>query len=231
MSTAQQTTILEKIRSRGYWRVIVRPTKFVEHHVPYLELYSTVERCSVRLRGWDYPHIDQKQEPQQGRDWVGQEHDWNHYVEAWRMYQSGQFVHLCGLQEDWRDQSRLSPAVPGWRPLAELRYRGTVFRLLEIFEFAARMAQSPAGAPGMRVEIALNGLAGRSLDTSDFGGKPLEEFHTRCPDWKHVWEGPQIEMMAEPRRLAASAARDLLDRFGLSISLDMLTRVQETVRR
>ena len=34
MSTLQTTTVLDKVRSRGYWRVVIRPTAFQERRVP-----------------------------------------------------------------------------------------------------------------------------------------------------------------------------------------------------
>ena len=65
MSTVQETTVLNKIRSRGYWRVVIRPTTFQEHRVPrYADLFPIIEKNSVQLRGWDYPHIDRSQPPQ-----------------------------------------------------------------------------------------------------------------------------------------------------------------------
>ena len=72
MSVTQAQTILSKIRERGYWRVVIRPTSFEEKHIPeYSELFRIVERNAVRLAGWDYPHIDYKSQPERGNDWVG----------------------------------------------------------------------------------------------------------------------------------------------------------------
>lgn len=52
MSIAQEQAILDKIRTRGYWRVVIRPTSFDEDHIPdYADLFRIVEKNSVRLRG------------------------------------------------------------------------------------------------------------------------------------------------------------------------------------
>ena len=61
MSPRQQT-VLEKIRARGHWRVVIRPTTFEGSHIPsYSDLFPIVEKNAVRIRGWGYPH-DRPQE-------------------------------------------------------------------------------------------------------------------------------------------------------------------------
>jgi len=54
MSVTQEQTRLSKIRERGYWRVVIRPTFFEEKHIPeYSELFRIIEGKSVRLRVWN----------------------------------------------------------------------------------------------------------------------------------------------------------------------------------
>ncbi|MGH7807080.1 MAG: hypothetical protein ACRENT_03215, partial [Thermodesulfobacteriota bacterium] len=156
--------ILDKIRSRGYWRVVIYPTRFIKDRIsPITVLYPLVEKTSVQLRGWDFPHVDRKQDPHIDLDWISQEVDWNHSVEVWRFYQSGQFIHYAGIGSDWRDQSGLWPADKGWTPGALLGIVHTVFRFTEIFEFASRLALTDAGDEQMHIEVTLSGLQGRKL--------------------------------------------------------------------
>ena len=64
MSVAQEQTILDKIRTRGYWRVVVRPVFFERNHMPnYSELFPIIAKNSVQRRGWGYPHVDQRNPP------------------------------------------------------------------------------------------------------------------------------------------------------------------------
>ena len=75
MSTAQSTTVLDKIRSRGHWSVVIRPATFDASRVGYSDLFSIIDRNSVRFRGWDYPHVDRGNPPHRGPDWIEQEFD------------------------------------------------------------------------------------------------------------------------------------------------------------
>ncbi len=78
-------TLLEKIKSRGHWRVVIRPGRFVEKRIQEIStLYPIIEKTSVNLRGWDFPHVDTHPNPKIDVDWVGQESEWEQFLEIWR---------------------------------------------------------------------------------------------------------------------------------------------------
>ncbi|MGP0065908.1 MAG: hypothetical protein ACLQGP_20175 [Isosphaeraceae bacterium] len=236
MSVAQEQTVLDKIRTRGYWRVVIRPKTFEKKHIripDHDELFLIVGRNSVRLREWGYPHIDYKSQPLRGADWVGQGFECQHEIEVWRLYMSGQFVHFFALAGEWRDQSKVWPRDPRWKAGRFMYYVQTLYSFVEILEFAARLALSPAGAALMHVEIDIEGLQGRHLDEPDppFQGTFSRDYTIDSPNWNYCWEGTQTELIAEPRELAAVAAQDLFARFGLDLSLETLARVQARIGR
>jgi hypothetical protein len=100
--------LADEIRSRGHWQIIIRPEAFDAARISDVSaLYPIVQQTSVQLRGWDFPHVDRREQPTIDLDWVGQDTRWNHHFEIWRLYQSGQFIDLCGFKDDWRDQSHL----------------------------------------------------------------------------------------------------------------------------
>lgn len=232
IAQAEAAPVLDKIRTRGYWRVVIRPSSFRKNHLPnYRDLFPIIQKNSVQLRGWDYPHIDQQNPPRRGPDWVGQESEWDHKLEVWRFHQSGQFVHYFAMAGEWRDRSEMWPAEPGWEPGLDLYYVSTIYSLVEIFEFAARLALSPAGAGSMRVDIDVHRLQGRTLVSMDARIPVWGSYRADVLDWGHRWEGSQTELIALPRELAAKAAQDLFDRFGFEVGLGVLTEIQATLRR
>ena len=198
MSVTQEQSTLARIRERGYWRVVIRPTSFDEKHIPcYADVFPIVAKHSVRFRGWDYPHVDPGQPPLRGRDWVGQECDWEDEVETWRLYQSGQFIHYFAIAGEWRDRSAIVwPAEPGWTPGERLYYVTSIFSFLEIFEFAARLAQSPAGSPRMHVAVDLRNVNGRRLIAEDSDVVLHGDYRSDMESWTHVWEGTQPDLIA-----------------------------------
>ena len=230
MSTIQETTILGKLRSWGYWRVVIRPTTFqVKRIARFDDLLPIVDRNSVQLRGWDYPHVDRSRPPLRGADWVGQEYDCEDQIEVWRFYQSGLFLHYFAIAGDWRDLSTFLPAEPGWAPLRDIDYLETIYKFVEIFEFATRLALSPAGASPMHVEIDLEHLENRRLVTTSRDIVLRGEYCTQMPRWNHRWEGSQTDLIARPRELAALAAQEFFARFGLNVTLASLSELQQRI--
>lgn len=225
--------LAEKIRSRGYWRVVIRPQDFRRDRVENIaRLFPLVRDASVQLRGWDFPHIDLKRPPRIDREWVGQEYDWEHYVEGWRMCRSGQFLFLGGIPEDWRDQSSLWPPDGSWRPVTRLPAVDALYSYTEVFEFAARLALTEAGSDWMRVEITVSGLRGRSLAAdpqSDFSSLPAAE--ATVDELPLVYDVSREDLVARPREFAAGASAELFRRFNVDPPQDLLRGMQEDLRR
>jgi len=227
------TDLISKIRSRGHWRVIVRPAAFKGDRVGEIgSLLPLVERSSVSLRGWDFPHIDRRKQPHIDVDWVGQELDWEHHVELWRLYQSGQFVHIGGMWEDWRDQSSLWPPDRTWKAGNRLGVIDTTFRFIEIFEFAARLCQTEAGDERVRISVTLSGLKGRTLVLDSPYRIPfLEEYKAGIAELPYEVELSRADLIAAPREHALEPTARLFARFGWNAGRDMLKGLQAELDR
>jgi len=153
---------MEKIRSTGYWRVNIRPTKFEEFRIGSLDrCWELMESCRVYLRGWDYPAVSEK-EKSFGEGWIQSGADFRSMVELWRFYQSGQFIHYFSCMEDYRmnEVPRMFRPKKGSRGLGIL---STLYRGTEIFEFAARLAQKEVLWPRLQISIKLAGMKEREL--------------------------------------------------------------------
>lgn len=226
------TPIVEKIRSRGFWQVIIRPVKYKGDRVKFTILLPLIEKTSIQLRGWDFPHIDTINPIQKDIKWIGQECDWGHFVESWRFYQSGQFVHVGGIWQDWRDQSEFWPGGKDWKPGALLDVANTVFHFSEIFEFAARLAFTEAGDDLIHIEIKLHGLGGRLLWTDDPRRMPLSRHYTATIDeFPCTSDVSRTELIANPNNLALPHVQQLFARFGWEPSLEHLKMFQPKARQ
>ena len=83
----------------------------------------------------------------------------------------------------------------------------------------------------MHVAVDLCNLSGRRLIAEDSDVVLYGDYRNDMESWTHAWEGTQPDLIAQPRELAALAARELFLRFGLNLSTDILTRIQERIRR
>src|SRR5688500_17704073 len=88
------------VRSGPYWRIRLRPAEYKPDRLSLPECESIVDARQVRLRGWYYPHVTHRAEAwERGEDFVANHVAFGGHIEYWRMYQSGQFVHLLGVRE------------------------------------------------------------------------------------------------------------------------------------
>jgi len=222
--------LLNKIRSRGYWKVVIHPATFIENRVNDIaNLYPILEKTSVQLRGWDFPHLDAKRELHIDSDWIGQEIEWEHYLQLWRFYQSGQFVHFSGMTEDWVKESGLLSPHYDWSPGQYLSVKSALFQYSEVFEFAARLALTEAGDEGMHIEVTVSGLDGRELRLEGYNRMPFVPGRYKATIQKLPYKVDlsRVQLVTEQRELALKPAVGLFKRFGWNASLEVLRDMQD----
>ena len=212
--------LLDDIRSRGYWKIIVHPSQFVPDRVAQIsDLYPILNRTSVQLRGWDFPHLSASVERTTGTDWIEGHYVRKPFLEVWRFYQSGQFVDISSVPYDWEESDRGRI----------INVADCVYRLTEVFEFAARLALTKAGGHFMHIEITHKNLAGRKLDfkgTRNVGNGLISD----SDDYFFEQDVSQIELITEPLELAFKPAVKLFRQFGWEPHLDLLREIQSQLR-
>ena len=214
--------LLEKIRSRGYWKVIIRPATFVEKRVADRSaLLPILEKTSVDLKGWSFPHIDSFQRLDTGSDWIGQELSWDSINELWRFYQSGQFVHYFGMPEDWNGHDNQMLGV------ADI-----VLRFTEIFEFAARLAFADVIDDVTRMEITVANVGERLLKLREYGFEKAT-WIPRANESEMLYKKDlsRSELVAETRELSLDPALELLRRFQWNPGIDIVRDFQGELLR
>lgn len=232
-------TITEKIKSRGYWSVRIRPEIYEPDQALTLErLQAAVTASSVNVRGWDLPHISFNDQFTRMPDFVEQGTDWAHYIELWRAYRSKQFAFIKAMPEDWFDQQEtaiLFQPPADWKPRTLLYLEDTVFRLAEIFEFASRWATTLNLGGSLVVEIQLEGLAGRELRTDGARRMPFR-IAKKCeaPRWTLSLREPSIpiaDLVSSTRDLAAGAAASLFELFHWDVRPEAIREIQMELPR
>jgi hypothetical protein len=203
-------TILEKIKTFGYWEVVIRPTRFDEQKaVPPMDLEKIAHGSQVRMRGWPFP-IDQKDGASIFQDYIAGEIDWRNHVETWRFFRSGMFVWFKANPWDLLILMEQPPSISsGKKPGKTVSVGDSVYRFCEIFEFASRISLSAAGAEEMTIQVTCHGLTGRHLvHNHDYPGRECE-----TASWKFEQNYPRPKLVAEGRSLALAAAADLFQMF------------------
>jgi len=159
--------VLQKIKSHGYWFVVIRPLRFEKERIKSLdECRALVRENAISLRGWNYPHYSE--EIRNGIDYIECATDRQEKKELWRMYQSGQFAHLFACNEDWwRESSWVPEHFKRYDPDTILDFVSTLYRITEIYEFASRLAAKNLFRDGLKLTIELRNMKNRQMITTD----------------------------------------------------------------
>jgi hypothetical protein len=203
------------IRSRGYWRVQLRPNAFNEKRVSSLaELERAIERAHVELRGWDYPHVPRQID--RHADFIEGTVNFERHQEVWRLYQSAQFVHLFAMTEDWMNDPRAGWSSGPIQPGKLLEVTSTLWTFTEMFLFFARLVEALTLGPEVVVAYRLIGLGGRQLQTLDPRRMPLHEWRKAADDLKEFGQEltlPVSKLIASSSEIAVDQALMLYERF------------------
>jgi hypothetical protein len=211
---------LDRIRSRGYWRINFQPLLLLEEKLSLGECRDAVERNAVKVRGWQYPYVPVKNDDQQGslpsgeflEAWI----DWWNHIEYWRLYRSHQFLHYLALREDWFAESdwekdKAKVITPG-QALGTAR---TIWQITEIFEFLSRLGRGGFYPSGAIISLSLENTEGRQLWVDDPQRMPfLDEKKTGAARIEIKREMSSTDFSTEGAEIARSVLTELFDHFG-----------------
>lgn len=230
-----QDGLIERIKSRGYWRINFQPKKLIPEKLPLAQCKNFVEQNSVRLRGWDYPHIPVRSDDHGGQLPSGEFYEawtnwWNH-IEFWRMYRSRQYLHYLALREDWFEESDWARGLAEQvKPGQRLGTGGTIYQITEIFEFVSRLGRNDCYPDGVFVNISLENTKGRELWIDDPNRMsfsfPRQTGAERIEIRRELSTSDYVLNTSE---MAISVIVELFDQFGWeNVSTENIRRDQQT---
>ena len=226
--------LLNKIQSKGYWRVEITPKKFEKLRIDTLSnTQELVKACVVTLRGWDYPHWNQ-QNVKNREDWVESWEDWTEYIEYWRFYRSAKFVHLFALHEDHMNMEKVLPIRFPPRPkhAGYLSFVSATFQITEIFEFAARLASKGVFSGEVFISIGLHNIEDHQLISFE-ANRWLEDNYVYDNDSPIIIEKeyPEQDLLEKGDELARDYVIEIFEQFQWNNpSRQMLSEDQKKLR-
>lgn len=213
--------IVNKIKTKGYWIINIHPSEYKEKLVTSRSTVKDVVRNAVvELRGWDYPHFsDRDGGPKIIDNGIEQSIDWENHIEFWRMTQSLNFLHILALREDWLDSIDYRNM---WSRGDELKDKkilgvlGTLYTIVEIFEFSKRLIRQDLFTGKVLINIQLHDVNDRQLYVDSYNRVPFsfdrKSSSTKPWVWEKEYELTDIANNAEA--LSLEAFLDLIDLFG-----------------
>ena len=217
--------ILKQIRSRGFWEVKIQPVEFREDRIPTLtKCKDIVREAVVHITGWQYPYYGPGEQPQLFQEFIQQTCDWKFFLELWRYYRSGQFIHFFAVREDWPE---LSPSGTRASETGEVLWiEPAVYSLTEIYEFASRLAARGLLGDDCQISISLHGMKSRSLIWFN-GMRVLRQDCRSVMDSIVLKESiPTTKLLAASPELAVEQATGLFHRFNWDLQPQTIKQLQ-----
>ena len=213
--------VLDKIRKRGYWNVIIRPSNFSQYLIPNVsDLSQIIGKATVTFSYDEFPIMGFKPSPP-GQDWIKVDVEDLATLAQWQFFQSGLFISTFGITEDWFEYS-LSEQHKTIKPGTILLIERVLLRAKQIFSFAANLALNETYNRGsdIHVEINLTKLTERSLIS--FGKfNPAFYLHMAKPvSDQYTWSKDiaRSDLISSPMDFALDLAENIFIRFNVEFS-------------
>lgn len=218
--------IAEKILSRGYWRVIIRPIKYDPELIESLGMIrEIVKKNTLHLKGWDYPHTNEERLIN-GQNHVETFEDFSIYKEFWRFNQSGQFLHLFGMHDDWQEEF-ISLTGQKSKPLdfKRIAIESILTAVTEVFEFASRLTLNGV-YKDVHIEITLHNNKDRMLYS--WNKRHLSRnYISSIPSIRWKQNISKQDLIGNSSKLALEVALYIYERFNYSTSPEIFKSEQE----
>lgn len=217
MTVSVQNKILEKLKSRGYFRIELRPTKFTKDTFTLTECKEIIEKNQVRLRGWYFPHIGKTN----GDFYNADDHivgfvDTSRHYDIFKMFRSGQFVYYLNFWEDWIQHEPYGYNVEFREGVIRPNVKEvimTLYTITEIFLFASRLASSNFPDKTMHVSIELKNCENRALILDQFGRSLHDTYTCKIPEFKIEKDIPLENIMTDYASLALDTTFKIFEQF------------------
>jgi len=224
--------IIEKIKSRGYWRINFRPMIYKERLSPLSKCKDIVKKNVIQLRGWDYPHFPRRKDDNisldPGNNYYEGRVDWRIHKEFWRMYQSGQFINYRGLWEDWHDEDKFSSPELKILKMVNLGVLHTIYQITEIYEFLLGLVKEGIYKEGLELSIILCNTENRELWLDKPGRVPFmgkKNAKAKCIPYSAKYT--EIETIENSNELAIVTILHFFEKFGWEPSKDLIRKDQQ----
>lgn len=228
--------MVDLIRTRGYWRINFRPERFTHQFNSAADCLRVVESCAVRIRGWEYPAIlkgSRSVKELYADDGYAQEIRLGNFLEFWKLFRTGQFIHYAALAEDWFENTSqpVGPPPDMIQPNTRLSFEEAIYRVAEIYEFLARLVGAGLYEGSVGVRIELHNLKGREIWIQSRHRGHFPHPHTTAGSAVVLDERLEVgKVVANPSAFAAAHLQRIFRSFGFSPSLEQMNAEVERAR-
>ncbi len=193
----------EKIIQKAHWRVNYRPSIYEKERISNSKAaFDLVRKSLVHRRGWNYPYVSEDNVEQiREMEYVASGCDWGGFVEYWRLYYSGQFVHLFAPRENVMYDKPEYIDIPN-----------TLYNIAEVIEFAARLTEKGIYQDSLQISIQIKNIMGFKLAAKS--GRWRGNYSATRNVIGREFEVNTRELLAQTAHIALDTTINILGEFG-----------------
>lgn len=193
------------------WYFEARPLRYVARRIDTVrQLRAVRDGNAVRLRGWDFPHVDARAD-QQFDHGVQSVTAWTSYLEAHRLYYSGLFVWRRRFIEDL-------PGPSGSSHPNGVSFISTMWSFVEYLLFAARYLHDTVPTESAVVTLRADGLQNRFVYSEQPSVSLGERPTTNVTQFERSVETTGLELQNVWEDIAAEWAEHFFGLFELELA-------------
>ena len=200
-----KTYVDEKFKGLGYWSFCAYPTCVVGN-IDIKEVKRTIAESEVSLRGWNFPHTDQKNASYFNNGYQSFTVS-DFVIESYRAYSNGLFLSRRSLWEDLDNGmlSRYNQSV--------ISFVSEIWSVTEFLIFISKYYSKMGIQSDIKIIIELNGVLNRKLISTDSMASLLENYICRIPSIK-VFETVSIDkLIYSYKEIAAGLIKQIFTLF------------------
>ncbi len=167
-----ESPVLEKIKSRGYWRILISPISHKVRFKQTTDCFQFIEKNFVDIDGLTFPFYtglsvakDESLIKEYFSEYALCSADYGSIKEYWRLYRSGQFIHFTGILDDWwQDDVFQRSYLTSIKPFERISYNQSIMlTVTQVFDFMNRMCSYDIYNEGLSINMQIHKLHNRSL--------------------------------------------------------------------
>lgn len=221
-----ENQIAASVIANAHFKVWFAPETLAPSAIEYGSLKDLIRANQVANIRSAFPVIGR---PQNGDEWIGDASDWGDQ-EVWRLYQSGLFVHLLAISDeyeaDWdgfnKDQD--GGFLPVWLP---------IWYFTQACEFAARIQRASFPNATLELHLEMNSIGGRALVAAN---RRRSGFHSTyafgSPNWTRTVQITPELALSGTKELVVKVLTELFQRFGWDgVTAKLVSDIQVEIER
>lgn len=228
----------KRIKSGGYWKIILRPVEFLEKKIPSLiDCKNIIGTNAIRYRGWEFPIINHEHYNNLNNG-IESFIELKQFRECWEFYQSGQFVfHSSFYEDDEKDEIKKYASFPmamNEEDISKGNFQCIEFiinRITILFDFIEKITKMDVLGNEFLITIELNNVKERVLFFYKRSRLITIVYKCKINEIKYEEKFEKLTFLNEKDNLIIACCEYIFERFNCYFDKKLINELINEIRK